>query len=235
MKQLYLVTAIVLLVTCTSCETLKLADLTSLSSGSELSTNKIIAGLKEALTTGADSAVKQLSQNGGFSKNSLYRIGIPKKLTGVTDTMKKLGMGFMVTDFENKMNVAAEQATAVAGPVFVEAITQMNFSDAKEILAGSDNAATDYLRKTTYAKLFKLYKPIVKENMQKVGVAKIYNNLMSKYDAIPFKSKPKFSLEDYITNQSLNGIFNLLAVEEKKIRENPAARTTELLKEVFGK
>lgn len=235
MKKIHLLTAFVLIITCTSCETLKIADLTNFSSVNKLSTAKIIAGLKEALTTGSNSAVKQLSQDGGFTKNRLYRIGIPEKLSGVTDTMKKVGLGFMVTEFEHKMNEAAEQATAVAGPVFVDAITQMNFTDAKEILSGNNNAATEYLWKTTYSKLFELYKPIVKAKMTKVGVAKVYNNLMSKYDAIPFKSKPKFSLEDYITNQSLDGMFDLLAVEEKKIRENPAARTTELLKEVFGK
>ena len=235
MHKLLLSLSVISLLALASCETLKMVDLTKFNTSGALTTDKIIAGLKEALNAGSDNAVKELSKQGGFSQNDSYRIGMPKALSEVTDTMKTIGLGSMVADFENKMNKAAEQATASAGPVFMDAITQMKFSDAKKILDGSDTAATDYLRKTTYPKLMELYKPIIEKNMKEVGAVQLYNNLMSKYDAIPFKSKPKFSLEDYVTDKALDSMFTLLAVEEKKIRQNPAARTTELLKEVFGK
>lgn len=218
----------------TSCETLDLARLSSLTDSGGLSTNTIIAGLKEALNKGTDQAVDQLSQKGGFSRNSLFRIKLPQQLTDVKSTMKKLGLGFMVDSFENKMNEAAEQASKSAGPVFVDAIKQMTFADAKEILNGSDTAATDYLKKTTSKKLLELYKPIVTKNMEEVGVAQAYNKLISKYDALPFKSKPKLSLEEYITSKALHAMFSVLAEEEKKIRQDPTARTTELLQKVFG-
>jgi len=235
MRKLLLLTTVIAMCSLTACETLKMIDLTKFNAMDSLSTDKIIAGLKEALSTGSTRAVSKLSKQGGFSQNKLYRIGIPKKLITVTDTLKTIGLGFIVSDFEKKMNQAAEEASKSAGPVFINAITQMKFSDAKKILDGSDTAATDYLHKTTYAELFDLYKPIIKENMSKVGVTKIYNNLMNKYAAIPFKSKPQFSLDDYITKQALKGMFGMLAKEEIQIRKNPAARTSELLKQVFGK
>lgn len=234
MKYINIITSITILVLITSCETLKLADLGEWGAGGGLTTEKIIAGLKQALDMGTESAVNQLSQKGGFSNNKLYRIGMPKELVEVTDTMKKIGLGFMVTNFENRMNLAAEKASAQATPVFLDAIKQMTFSDAKKILNGPDTAATDYLKKTTFTKLTNLYQPIIKENMEKVGAVKYYNSLMAKYDAIPFKSKPRFSLDDYITKKALNAMFSELAKEETKIRTNPAARTTELLKQVFG-
>lgn len=236
MKNLQWVLLVIFMVILTACETLKLGDLQQVldNSGGNLATDKIIAGLKQALDVGTENAVKQLSQNGGFSKSNLYRIGMPKELQDVGNTMKQLGLGFLVESFEGKMNEAAEQASSQAGPVFLDAIKQMTFADAKEILYGSDTAATDYLRKTTSAKLIKLYQPIVEKNMNAVGVVQTYSELMKKYDAIPFKSKPKFSLENYITDKALNGMFAVLAKEEKKIRKDPAARTTELLKEVFG-
>ncbi len=191
MTKFHIFATMTTLLTLTSCETLNITELSSLiiDPPASLSTEKIIDGLKEALATGTDSAVKQLSQKEGFSKNDLFRVKIPKKLTKVTDTMKKIGLGFLVDNFENKMNEAAERATASAGPVFFEAIKQMKFTDAKNILYGEKTAATDYLKKTTSGKLIQLYKPIIEKSMKEVGVVKIYNDLMSKYDAIQIKTK----------------------------------------------
>lgn len=217
---------------CCSCEILNIAQLTS--QGGGLNQQTIIAGLKEALEIGSDNAVKQLSSAGGFNKNKLLRIGMPKELNKVTDTIRSIGLGFMVDNFEGKMNEAAEKASASAGPVFLNAIKNMTFDDAKKILNGPDTAATDYFKKNTSKELQKLYLPIVKEKMAEVGAVKMYNNLMDKYDAIPLKSKPKFNLESYVTDKALDGMFSVMADEEKKIRKDPVARTTELLKKVFG-
>jgi hypothetical protein len=234
MKMVSIVISIALMTVITSCETLKLPDFGEWQDSSSLSTEKIVAGLKQALDKGTAVAVSQLSKQGGFSSNKAYRIGVPKGLDDVAATLKKIGLGSLVTSFENKMNDAAEQASASAGPVFLDAIKKMTFSDARNILNGSNTAATDYLKKTTFATLKKQYEPIVTKSINKVGVGRLYNDLMAKYDAIPFKAKPSFSLENYITDKALNALFLELAKEETKIRENPAARTTELLKQVFG-
>jgi uncharacterized protein DUF4197 len=233
MTKFKLLTGIIAVIALTSCETLDFSNLQNFNSSGGLTTGKIVAGLKEALDSGTEDAVKQLSKDGGFAKNNSFRIGMPKELQNVTDTMKSIGLGFMLESFEKKMNEAAERASISAGPVFLAAIKQMKFNDAKEILYGSDTAATAYLKKTTSKKLIQLYKPIVGKSMKDVGAVKFYNELISKYDAIPFKSKPKFSLDDYITDKALNAMFSLLADEEKKIRKDPAARTTQLLQEVF--
>jgi len=235
-KCLLSLTACIVVITLTSCEILNsLSGLQDITSQNHLSNGKIIAGLKEALSKGTGNAVQRLSGNSGFSKNSPFHIGIPKELDKVASTMKNVGLGFMVDKFELKMNEAAKEASSSAGPVFMNAIKEMTFTDAENILHGSDTAATDYLKKTTSAKLIKLYKPIVVKNMKEVGVVDLYNQLMDKYDKLPFSSKPNFSLDSYITDKAITSIFSLMAEEEKKIRNNPMARTTALLKEVFGR
>ena len=235
MKKIYilLIVSVCLLPACEVLETL--SKLQKASTSNNLTNEKIIAGLKEALNISTKNATQQLSSNEAFSKESIYRIQIPEKLQNVTDTMKKIGLGFMVDDFENKMNDAAREASAYASPVFINAIKKMSFNDARKILYSSDSAATDYFKRNTYNELNTLYRPIIKKNMEKLGVIKMYNELMDKYDAIPFKDKPKFSLDSYITEQALNAMFLKLSEEEKKIRNNPSARCTKLLKEVFGK
>ena len=141
----------------------------------------------------------------------------------------------MVDTFEAKMNAAAEEAAAQAAPVFLEAISSMTFEDAKAILQGEDDAATQYFKEKTSARLRDMYAPIVRRKMDEVGAAKVYSSLVDKYNAIPFTKKPDFSLENYVTDKALDGLFLKLADMEKQIRTDPAARTTALLKQVFGK
>jgi hypothetical protein len=217
-----------------SCETLDLSGLAKLDSAGGLSSSTVAKGLKEALGKGVSRAVSSLSKKGGFYKNPGYKISTPKALDDVSSSLKTVGLGSLVDLFEKKMNVAAEEASASAGPVFLDAIKEMSFDDAKKILYGKDTEATDYLREHASDKLRKLYAPIIKKNIEKVGVGKIYSDLMAKYDAIPFKSKPDFSLENYIMDKSLDAMFKAIAEEEGNIRKNPAARTTELLRKVFG-
>lgn len=222
----------------TSCETTDLAGgmLGALQSGDQpLTIDTIVAGLKEALKVGTQNAVDMTSKPGGFSKNPALFISVPEKLEKVTQTMRKVGLGSMVDNWEQKMNLAAEQASSQAEPVFISAVKKMTFQDAKEILNGADTAATDYFREKTQDQLRRLYAPIVHKHMESVGALKIYSDLMGRYNAIPLVPKQDFDSEAYVTQCALNGLFKVLADEEKKIRQDPAARTTELLKRVFTK
>jgi len=201
----------------------------------ELSVDTIIKGLKEALRIGSKKAVNKLSVPGGYGKDPLLRIPIPKDLENLADTLKKIGMGPQVDAFEDKMNEAAEHAATQAVPIFIDAIKQMTFKDARKILKGNNTAATDYFKKKTTDPLKNLYMPIVKEQMNEVGVVKRYNKLVKKYNSIPLTKKIDFSLEVYITDKALKGLFKVLEDVEKDIRTDPAARTTKLLKRVFAK
>lgn len=218
------------------CETLKVGEaaLSLLQPGKELSVQTIASGLKEALMKGTDDAAAQLSKEGGYADNKLLRIPVPEELEKVSSTMKKLGLGGLVDAFEKKMNTGAEQAAAKAKPVFWNAIKRMSFQDAKNILAGGETAATDYFRATIGDELRSVYAPVVRDQLNSVGAVRAYNDLVARYSAIPFVTKPSLNLEEYATGKALDGLFSVIAQEEKKIREDPAARTTELLRRVFG-
>ncbi|MCM8539570.1 MAG: DUF4197 domain-containing protein [Lentisphaeraceae bacterium] len=200
----------------------------------ELTDSSIASGLKEALNKGTEKAVANLSKNGGYSKNLLYKIAVPEDLQKFSNTLKKIGLGSQVDYFETKMNEAAEEACIKAGPIFVNAISEMTLEDVREILMGSQTAATDYFRQKTSQHLKAEYFPIVKTKMEEIGLVGDYNDLMSKYNSIPFTPKVNFGLEDYVTEKALSGLFSKLAETEKDIRENPAARTSDLLKRVFA-
>ncbi len=227
--------AAVLLVT--SCETTRVTRVLSelLQSGQGgVSLETMVAGLKEALTVGTRNAVEKTSRAGGFSADNLLRIRTPPELEKVAKTLRAVGLGRMVDDFEAKMNLAAEQASARATPVFLDAVKGMTFADAKQILQGGDTAATDYFRGRTEKRLGGIFRPIAAEQMAKVGAVRVYNNLMRKYNAIPLVTRPRFDIEDYVTGKTLDGLFATLAAEETRIRRDPVARTTELLRRVFG-
>jgi len=200
----------------------------------ELSTETIVAGLKEALAVGTERAAGNLSKTGGYSSNPALKLLIPEQLDKVASTLRKVGMGSYVDQFEAKMNQAAEQAAAKAVPVFAKAVQEMTFEDAKGILQGGNTAATDYFKAKTSAPLRGMYAPIIRAKMDELGTAKAYNSLMDKYNAIPFTSKPDFTLENYVTDKALTGLFGKLGEMEAQIRADPAARTTALLKQVFG-
>ena len=205
------------------------------SSADEMSLDTIVAGLKEALKVGTQQAVAATSKEGGFAKNPLLRLATPPELEPVASRLRTIGLGSLVDNFEAKMNLAAEQASAQATPVFVDAVQQMTFADAKEILNGGQTAATDFFRRTTQARLKAQFEPIVEARLNEVGVVRAYNELVDRYAAIPFTQKPDSDLTDYVSNKALEGLFATLAQEEARIRQDPAARTTALLQQVFGK
>lgn len=236
MRCLTLLAALVLLLALPACDTTKGMNLlNSMNSPSgELTLETVVAGLKEALKVGTTNATTQASAAGGYFDNARLHIPPPQELQKVTSTLRGLGLNELPDTFERKLNDAAEAAAQQAVPVFVDALTAMTFDDARQILNGGETAATDYFRTHTSAKLTELYRPIVHDKMNTVGAVKSYNDLMGRYNQIPLVPKPKSDLEGYVTGKALDGLFLLLADQEKQIRQNPAARTTALLKQVFG-
>ena len=194
----------------------------------------VAAGLREALKVGTDRATESTSQVDGFYGNLLIRIAIPEQYQGVASTLRQIGFGGKVDEFEVAMNRAAEKASAEAVSVFWSAITSMTIGDAFAILNGGQTAATDYFRNRTAAELHRRFHPIVVTKMEAVGVYRLYNDLTERYNQLPVEKPQPVDLDEYITSRAVDGIFVMLADEEKRIRENPAARTTALLRRVFG-
>jgi len=195
--------------------------------------SRVVAGLKQALQIGTERAVEQTSRANGFLSNDAIRIGMPESLDGMAKGLRAIGFGQQLDEFEVAMNRAAEEASGEAAPVFWEAIGNMSFQDARGILDGGETAATDYFERVTREPLAKRFEPIVAARMQNVGVVARYNELVGRYAALPFAQKPSLSLEQYVTGGALDGLFHVLGQEERRIREDPAARTTDLLREVF--
>jgi len=220
-------------------EDLKSTGKSLLSSDSEPSTTSldsstIISGLKEALDVGTRKAIENVSQPDGYLANELIHIAMPPQLQQANDLMRKFGLGAMADQFEQSMNHAAEKAAPEATEIIVSAIKNMTIDDATTILNGPDDAATQYFKQQTSDKLSSLFRPIVTDSLNQVGTTKYYNDLTDQIAAVPFVGQTiNMDLPDYVTQEALNGMFTMIAVEEKKIRENPAARTTELLKTVF--
>jgi hypothetical protein len=202
--------------------------------GDKLSTDQITRGLKEALSIGTGNAVSNASQEDGYFKNPNIRIPLPANITKMEKVLDAAGMGQQVDDFKLSMNRAAEKAAPEAKELFIDAITQMSFSDAENILKGGDNAATLYFKDKTYSRLQEIFQPIVHSSMSKTGVTRNYQEIEAKIDSIPFASSINFDLDQYVTDKALDGLFFLVGEEEKKIREDPAARVTDLLEDVFG-
>ena len=194
----------------------------------------VIAGLKEALQVGTRKAVKIVSKTDGYYKNVRITIPLPKELNKVAKTLKKIGLSKEVTKFIKTMNRAAEKAAPKAVKIFVDAITKMTLRDAMKILKGADNAATVYFEKHTRQALFRVFHPIVNKVLDDVGVTALYRKIIKAYNSVPGTRKVTFDLDEYVTDRALDGLFVMLADEEKKIRKDPAARVTELLRKVFG-
>lgn len=204
------------------------------SSDEGLTEKEIINGLKEALEIGTAEAVQVVSKVNGYYQNPDIRIPLPDDVQKAEKYMRLAGFGDMVDDFELSMNRAAEQAALQAKPIFWDAIRQMTFDDARDILNGADNSATLYFEEKTSARLGEVFKPIVGQSMEQVGVTSTYKDLNKKARSIPFVDSFSFDLDQYVTDKALEGLFVMLAAEEKKIREDPAARVTDLLKKVFA-
>lgn len=200
-----------------------------------LTDSDIASGLKEALRVGVNNGASQASQIDGFFKNPLIKIPFPPEAQKVATELRKIGFSKQVDAFELSMNRAAEDASKKAVPVFVKAITSMSIQDAVGILRGSDDAATQYLRRTSGTELVTQFTPIVDSTLKQNNATKYYADLVNTYNKIPFVQKANPNLTAYATNKAVDGLFVLVAQEEKKIRENPAARVTDLLKKVFSK
>ncbi len=190
-------------------------------------------GLKEALDKGIDVQVKKLTAEDGFYKNELVKILLPEELQKVEKGLRTVGLGSLADEGIKAINRTAEDAVKTATPIFVSAVKDITFEDAKNILLGKEDAATTYLKNKTTASLYKSFNPVIKESFGKVGADKIWENIIGKYNAIPFVSKVNPDLTDYVTNKALKGVFTMIAVEEKGIRSNVNMRTTDLLRRVF--
>ncbi len=201
---------------------------------SGLSDDKIISGLKQALEISTSKAVAATGKPDGFLKNEAIKITLPPKLQSVGRGLRMLGMGAKVDDLETGMNRAAEQATPQAKQIFLSALKKMSFDDARKILTGNDTAATDYFKRTATPDLTTAFSPVVHDSMEKVGVVQQYDRFMQQSPAGGIFAG-QFDLNKYVVEKTLDGLFYELGEEEKKIRKNPAAQTTALLKEVFGK
>ena len=199
----------------------------------DLSQGDATGGLKDALTQGAQIAVKQLGAPGGFSNNPEVKIGLPGKLEKAAGALKMLGMGDQITQLEASMNKAAESAVTQAQPILVNAVKNMSVTDAKGILSGGQDSATQYLDKSSREQIRAKFLPIVKQSTDKVGVAQQYNALAKKAPMGLLGGKAD-SVENYVTEQALDGLFKMIAQQEESIRQNPAAAATSLAKKVFG-
>lgn len=199
----------------------------------ELSEDKVIAGLKEALEVGTGNAVKLTGATNGFLQNEAIKIPMPTQLQKFDQALRLVGYGPQLDEFVVSMNRGAEQATELAKPIFIDAIKDMSFEDAKGILEGSDTAATEYFQGKTTDKLSAMFRPQVEAALNQVGVTKQYRELIGKYESIPFMDKLAFDVDQYVVDNSLKGLFHVVAEEERKIRTDPGARVTELLKDVF--
>lgn len=200
-----------------------------------LTDTQIASGLKEALKVGTGNAVNTLSIKDGFFKSPRFKIPFPPEVKRVETTLRGLGMNSMVDNFIEKMNRGAEEAVKEASPIFVNAITSMTIADARNILFGQQNAATQYFRSKTSGALVNAFKPKVKNVLDnKVKVTQAWNDLANTYNKIPGVSPVTTDLPKYITDKSIDALFVRIGEEEQKIRENPAARVNDILKRVFG-
>ncbi len=201
----------------------------------QLSTGELTQGLKEALRKGVDQAISLLGRRDGFLGDPQVKIPVPRQVESIASTLRKLGQGKLVDQFETTLNRAAEAAVPETGAILKDSISQMTLEDAKGILQGPDDAATQYFRRTSEDRLREKILPIVRRTTDQAGVTSSYKKLTGSLGSVASllgQSTP--DLDGYVTNKTLDGLFTMIAQEEKQIRENPVARTTELLKKVFG-
>lgn len=191
-------------------------------------------GLKEALNNGITKQVSKLTTTDGFMKNEAVKILLPAELQKVDTKLRQLGLSKLADDGLRVLNRAAEDAVKEATPIFVDAVKQMTFTDAKNILLGNESSATNYLQTTTSSALYGKFNPVIKNSFAKVGADKIWTQIITKYNSIPLVNKVNPDLTDYTTNKAMEGVFKMIAVEEKDIRTNFSARTSDLLRKVFA-
>ncbi len=194
----------------------------------------VAAGLREALEIGVRNAVTQTSREGGFADDARLRIPLPDSLEGMTRTLRRVGLRSQVTGLEQAMNSAAERASGAATEIFRDVIRSMDLQDARRILRGGDTAATEYFRRVAWAPFHERFQPIVDEKIHQVGLARLYASLITRLRTLPVTLPATPALERYVTDRTMEGLFIVLADEERRIRTDPAARVTPLLQRVFG-
>ncbi len=199
-----------------------------------ISQEQIGNGLKQALHNGIKNQVSKLAKKDGFFKNELVKITLPPELKKVDKKLRKIGLGSLADQGILVLNRAAEDAIKTAIPIFINAVKTISFDDAKDILLGSQNAATLYLQNRTTTSLYKKFNPIIKNSLSKAGADKIWNELTSTYNRIPFVKKVTPDLTDYVTTQTLKGVFTMIEIEEKGIREKIGLRNTDVLRSIFA-
>ena len=206
----------------------------AMANGQPLTQTEVASGLREALSQGISRGATQASQTDGFYKNSLIRIPFPAEVQRVENTLRKVGLGAEVDKFVLTLNRGAEDAAKSAVPIFISAIKQLTFTDVWNILRGDQDAATQFLKRTTTNQLTAAFSPIMRQSLDKVNATKYYTDIINQYNRIPLVQKANPDLQSYATQKAIDGLFVLVAQEEANIRENPVARTTELLRRVFG-
>lgn len=202
--------------------------------GTGITNTEVAAGLRQALDFGIDKQVTKLAQENGFFSNELVRIGLPAELQKVDKTLRDLGMSSLADEGIKVLNRAAEDAVKEATPIFVDAVKQITFNDARNILLGEDTAATSYLSQKTTTPLYNKFNPVITGSLDRVGATQVWTNIINRYNALPLTNDVNPDLADYVTKEALQGVYTMIAVEEKEIRNNFASRTTDLLKRVFA-
>ncbi|HEA30101.1 MAG TPA: DUF4197 domain-containing protein [Leeuwenhoekiella sp.] len=224
--------ALILIVTLSGCTELQ-SVVGSLPQGGV--DNQLIAnGLRQALDMGIKKQVEKLTQENGFYNNELAKILLPPELQKVDKTLRSIGLGSLADEGIKALNSAATDAVGQATPIFVDAVKGITFADARNLLLGGDRSATNYLEERTREELYAKFNPTITASFEKVGAAKIWNNLITRYNNVPLTTDVNPDLTDYVTKEALDGVFNMIAVEEKDIRTSTAARTTTVLKRVFA-
>jgi hypothetical protein len=232
MKKIFAFVAIGFLTSCAELQQVLLETASNPTVG--LSNLDIANGLKEALTKGVDEEVSKLTKADGFLKNEAVKIMLPSELTTMDERLRSMGLGYLPDKGMELLNRAAEDAVKEATPIFISAIKNMSFADARNILMGHDSSATNYLRNTTSDSLYNKFYPVVESSLSKVGADEAWNSVTSKYNSIPFVTKVNPDLKDYVTLKALDGVFKMITIEEKDIRNDLGARSSDLLKRVFA-
>ncbi|CAM4287019.1 DUF4197 domain-containing protein [Gillisia limnaea] len=195
---------------------------------------EIASGLQQALDQGIDKQVTKLTQEDGFFRNELVRITLPPELQKVDKTLRDVGLNSLADEGLKVLNRAAEDAVKEATPIFVNAVKEITFTDARNILLGSNTAATTYLNQKTEQQLYSKFNPVITNSLDRVGATQVWTNIIDRYNALPLTSKVNPDLPDYVTREALSGVYKMIAIEEQEIRANIASRTTQLLQRVFA-
>ena len=226
--------AVILIFNLTACAELQQVVNQLPQSGGVLTNADIASGLRQALDFGINKQVRKLTTKDGFFKNELVKILLPEELKKVDKALRDIGLSNLADEGLKILNRAAEDAVKEATPIFISAVKDITFTDAKNILVGEDDAATQYLTSKTQTALYNKFLPVINSSFSKVGADQIWESLITKYNTIPFTNNVNPDLTDYVTDEALKGVYTMIAMEEKEIRTKLSSRTTDLLKKIFA-